>query len=419
MSETYNPYTNMLSVLQAAAETMGLEEKDYITLKYPERELKVSIPVLMDSGEVQVFEGYRVQHNTARGPAKGGIRYHHDVNMDEVKALAAWMSFKCAVVGIPYGGGKGGIIVDPKKLSSAELERLTKKFAQRIAPIIGPMKDVPAPDVNTNGQIMAWILDAYENITGDRAPAVITGKPLALGGSLGRAEATGRGIAILTRRMLEYYGAPATGLKVAIQGFGNVGGIAAKMLYEAGFTIVAVSNYYGGLYNENGLPIPELLALAEKDPQNFATYSTNGIQNIGSAEVLTVPCDILIPAALENQITAEVARNVKAKYILEGANGPTTVEADSILEEKGIACLPDILSNAGGVTVSYFEWVQNLHGYYWTEKDVNNRLEEVMDRAFDGIMQTAEKYKCSLRNAAYIVAVGRIVEAQKLRGLEG
>ena len=413
---TYNPYTNMLAVLEAAAKTIGLPEKDFVTIKYPERELKVSIPVQMDNGDIRVFEGYRIQHNTARGPAKGGIRYHQDVNMEEVKALAAWMSLKCAVVGIPYGGGKGGIIVDPAKLSSAELERLTRKFTQRIAPIIGPQTDVPAPDVNTNGQIMAWILDTYENLTGTKSPALITGKPLVLDGSEGRTEATGRGITILTKRILAHYGVSSTGLKVAIQGFGNVGGIAAKLLYNAGFTIVAVSDASGGLYKESGLPIPELLDFAAKTPHNFVNYNAQGVQHVGNAEVLTVSCDVLIPAALENQITEDTAKEVKAKYILEGANGPTTVEADAILEENGIVCVPDILSNAGGVTVSYFEWVQNLQGYYWAEADVNARLEDVMNNAFDNMVDVAKKYECSLRKAAYIVAVGRIVEAQKLRG---
>ena len=412
----YNPYLNMLAVLEDAATTMGMPQDDYISIKYPERELKVSIPVQMDDGSIKVFEGYRVQHSTARGPAKGGLRFHPDVDMDEVKALAAWMSLKCAVVGVPFGGGKGGIIVDPRTLSKAELERLTRKFTSRIAPIIGPHTDVPAPDVNTNGQIMSWILDTYETIKGEQAPALITGKPLDLFGSEGRTEATGRGLMLLTKRVLAHYGAKTTGLKIAIQGFGNVGGIAAKLLYEAGFTIVAVSDASGGVYRENGLDIPALLTHAEANPHTLANYNADGVQHMGSADVLTVPCDVLIPAALENQITAENAQNIQAKYILEGANGPTTVDADKILEANDVVCVPDILANAGGVTVSYFEWVQNLQGYYWTEADVNTKLEQVMDKAFDDMMQIVEEHQCSLRKAAYMLAVKRIVAAQKLRG---
>lgn len=412
----YNPYDNMLAVLDSAAKTMGLAQDDYITLHFPERELKVSVPVKMDDGSVKVFEGFRVQHSTVRGPAKGGLRFHPDVNIDEVKALAAWMSLKCAVVGVPYGGGKGGIVVDPRTLSAGELERLSRKFAQRIAPIIGPESDIPAPDVNTNGQIMVWIMDTYSHIAGRQSPGVITGKPLELGGSQGRTEATGRGLLLLTKRLLASCGAPSAGLRVAVQGSGNVGGIAADLLQKEGFTIVALSDSTGGIYAESGLNVPEILRFIEGKAHAIREYEAPGVKHITNEEVLTCPCDVLIPAALENQITAENAGSIQAKYILEGANGPTTVEADEILEQKGILCVPDILANAGGVTVSYFEWAQNIQGYYWTEADVNEKLKNVMDQAFDDMMAAAKQYGCSLRKAAYIVAVGRISAAQKLRG---
>lgn len=412
----YDPYNNMLTVLESAAKTMGLPPDDWETIKYPERELKVSVPVQMDDGSVKVFEGYRVQHSTARGPAKGGLRFHPDVDMKEVKALAAWMSLKCAVVGVPFGGGKGGVVVDPRTLSQGELERLSRKFAQRIAPIIGPETDIPAPDVNTNGQIMVWIMDTYSHLVGRHCPGVITGKPVELGGSLGRTEATGRGLLMLTQRLLAQQGLGGKGMKVAVQGSGNVGGIAAKLLFENGFHVVALSDASGGLYCEQGLDIPDILAFIADRAHTLSEYQAADVRHLTNAQLLACSCDILIPAALENQITAENAGDIQAKFILEGANGPTTVEADEILEKRGIICVPDILANAGGVTVSYFEWVQNTQNYYWTEADVNEKLQAVMDQAFDDMTAVAEKYDCTLRKAAYILAVERISSAQKLRG---
>ncbi len=418
MSKNYNPYKAMLEVLDKAANMLGLEEQDYVHLKYPERELKVSIPVEMDDGSIQVFEGYRVQHSSVRGPYKGGIRYHQDVDMDEVKALAGWMSFKCAVVDIPFGGGKGGVRVDATKLSKKELERLTRKYTTLLYPIVGPEIDIPAPDVNTNAEVMGWFMDTYSTLRGHLSPGVVTGKPVPIGGSLGRAEATGRGVMFVTREIANKLHLPLKGARVAVQGAGNVGGTAAKLLYKEGCKVVALSDVSGGIYSEEGLNIEEIVDfLTAERGRLLKDYDAPGLVRISNEELLTSDVDILIPAALGNQITEEIAPRIKAKIIVEGANGPTTVGADKILEENGIVVVPDILANAGGVTVSYFEWVQNLQHFRWEEEEVNRRLENIMIKAFNDVWSTAEKAGTSLRMGAYMVAVDRIVTASKMRGI--
>ncbi|NLN40756.1 MAG: Glu/Leu/Phe/Val dehydrogenase [Clostridiales bacterium] len=418
MSKNYNSYEAMLEVLDRAANMLGLEEQDYVHLKYPERELKVSIPVEMDDGSIKVFEGYRVQHSSVRGPYKGGIRYHQDVDMDEVKALAGWMSFKCAVVDIPFGGGKGGVRVDATKLSKKELERLTRKYATLLYPIVGPEIDIPAPDVNTNAEVMGWFMDTYSTLRGHLSPGVVTGKPVPIGGSLGRAEATGRGVMFMTREIAKKLHLPLKGAKVAVQGAGNVGGTAAKLLYREGCKVVALSDVSGGIYSEEGLNIDEIIDfLTAERGRLLKDYDAPGLVRISNEELLTLDVDILIPAALGNQITEEIAPRIKAKIIVEGANGPTTVGGDKILEDNGIVVVPDILANAGGVTVSYFEWVQNLQRLRWEEEEINERLENIMIKAFNDVWTTAEKAGTSLRMGAYMVAVDRIVTASKMRGI--
>lgn len=414
----YNPYENMLQVLNKAAGMLGLEESDYIVLKYPERELKVAIPVEMDNGSIKVFEGYRVQHSSSRGPCKGGIRYHQDVDIDEVKALSAWMSFKCAVVNIPYGGSKGAVKVDPKKLSKAELKRLTKRYTAMILPLIGPEKDIPAPDVNTSAEIMGWIMDAYSMFKGYTVHGVVTGKPVDIGGSLGRNEATGRGVMLVTREMLHRHGLPVIGTKVAVQGMGNVGGTAAKLLYNEGCKIVAVSDVSGGLYKKTGLDVNAISDFLKSDRNKLLKdYDEKDAKHITNEELLVCDTDVLIPAALENQINESIAKNIRARIIIEGANGPTTVEADKILEDKGIKVVPDILSNAGGVVVSYFEWVQNIQSLTWDEEEVNRTLEKIMIRAFNEVWDRALSHSTTLRMGAYMVAIDRIVKAKKIRGI--
>ena len=413
---TYNPYENMLAVLDEAASRLGLKEADYITLRYPEREMIVSIPVRMDNGEMKVFEGYRVQHNSARGPYKGGIRFHQNADLDEVKALAAWMSFKCAIVNIPYGGAKGGIKVDPSKLSREELIRLTRRYTTRILPIIGPDQDIPAPDVNTNGEVMGWIMDTYSMFKGHSVPGVVTGKPIEIGGSIGRTEATGRGVTIITRQCLEHLGMSYENSAYAIQGMGNVGGTAAQSLYDKGCKIVAVSDYSGGVYNENGLDIPAIRTYLSDKTKALIDYVSDDVKHISNDEVITCCCDVLIPAALENQITGENAAGVQAKVIIEAANGPTTVEADKILEEKGIVVVPDILANAGGVVVSYFEWVQNIQSMAWDLDEVNRTLKKIMNKAYDEVDAMSRDNKVTMRMGAYMVAINRICTAGKMRG---
>ncbi len=417
MSKKYNPYDNFLEVLEKAAKMLGLEQRDYIALKYPERELKVSIPVEMDDGSVRVFEGYRVQHSTSRGPCKGGIRYHQDVDIDEVKALAAWMTFKCAVVNIPYGGGKGAVKVDPRELSKNELKRLTRRYTAMILPLIGPEKDIPAPDVNTNAEIMGWIMDTYSMFKGYAVPGVVTGKPIEIGGSLGRREATGRGVMLITLEILKRLGMPVKGTTIAIQGMGNVGGAAARLLYEKGCRIIAVSDVSGAIYNDEGLNINHVLEFLDGGKRLLKDYTAENVKHMSNRDLLTCDVDVLIPAALENQITEDIARDVKARVIVEGANGPTTVGADRILEERGIKVVPDILANAGGVVVSYFEWAQNLQYLTWDEDEINRSLEKIIIRAFNEVWNAAGSKNTTLRMGAYMVALDRLVKAKKIRGI--
>jgi len=418
MKKTYNPYENMLEVLEKAAKLLELDENDYVTVKYPERELKVSIPVEMDDGHIRVFEGYRVQHSSSRGPCKGGIRYHQNVDIDEVKALAAWMSLKCAVANIPYGGGKGAIKVDPKELSKNELKKLTRRYTAMILPLIGPEKDIPAPDVGTNQEIMGWIMDTYSMFKGFTVHGVVTGKPLEVGGSLGRKEATGRGVMLMVRELLHRLGLPVLGTRVAVQGFGNVGGTAAKLLYEEGCKVVGISDVSGGLYKETGLDINKISKFIElNNGKMFKDYEEAGVKHISNEELLMCDCHVLVPAALENQITEEVAKRLQAKIIVEGANGPTAIEADRVLESKGVTVVPDILANSGGVVVSYFEWVQNIQSLTWDEEEVNRTLEKIMIRAFNNVWDTAKSKNTTMRTGAYMVALDRIVNAKKIRSV--
>ena len=390
-TKAYNPYENMIAVLDEAAEKLGLKPEEYETLKYPERELTVSIPVKMDDGTLKVFEGYRVQHNSARGPYKGGIRYHQNANPDEVKALAAWMSFKCAVVNIPYGGAKGGIKVDPSKLSRDELIRLTRRYTMRILPLIGPDQDIPAPDVNTNGEVMGWIMDTYSMFKGHSVPGVVTGKPVEIGGSIGRSEATGRGVTIIAEKCLTDLDMDPQKQTYAVQGMGNVGGTAAKILYDEGKKVIAVSDWSGGVMNKDGLDIPKILEFLSDRSRSLKDYEAEGAEHITNEELLTCDCDVLIPAALENQITEENAGAIQAKVIVEAANGPTTVEADKILEQRGILVVPDILANAGGVVVSYFEWVQNIQSMAWDLEEVNQTLKKIMMKAYKDVREMSQK----------------------------
>ena len=413
----YNAFENFLAVVDKAAKAVGMDEQDYIAIKYPERELKVSIPVRMDNGSIQVFEGYRVQHSSSRGPCKGGIRYHQDCDINEVKALAAWMSFKCAVVNIPYGGGKGAIKVDPSKLSKSELERLTRRYTASILPIIGPEKDIPAPDVNSNSQIMDWVMDTYSKMKGYTVPGVVTGKDLDVGGSIGRPEATGRGVMIITLQLLKKLGIDPKGVSIAIQGMGNVGSVAARLLYEKGCKIVAVSDVSGGIRNANGLDMQEVLAFIGNKQRFLKDYNADNVEHISNEELLETKCDVLIPAAMENQITKDNANKLQCKYIVEAANGPTAKEADEIIDKRGIILVPDILANAGGVTVSYFEWVQNLQALWWDLDEVNEKLEKIMVKAWNELDDVANKNHLSYRLAAYVVAIQRISRAKKLRGI--
>ena len=417
-TKTYNPYDNVQAVVKNAAAILGYSHDDYEAVLYPERELKVSIPVRMDDGSVHCFEGYRVQHSTSRGPAKGGIRYHQNVNIDEVKALAAWMTFKCAVVNIPYGGGKGGIICDPSKLSENELRNLTRRFTAMIAPIIGPDQDIPAPDVGTNAGVMGWIMDTYSMLKGHCVPGVVTGKPLELGGALGRHEATGRGVMLTTLNILNALDIPVEGSTAVIQGMGNVGSISAKLIHNAGLKVIAVSDVSCGIYNPEGLNIPEIIEyLSAKKGNLLKDYSADGISYITNEELLELKTTVLVPAALENQINAKNAKKIQAQVIVEGANGPTTVEADEILQKRGIVLVPDILANAGGVVVSYFEWVQNIQSVSWSEEYVNEHLKTIMDQAFQAVWDIAHEKDTTLRTGAYLIAVKRVVDAKNLRGI--
>ncbi|MCL2601380.1 MAG: Glu/Leu/Phe/Val dehydrogenase [Treponema sp.] len=414
----YNPYDNVVAMIRDAGEKLGYKESDYVATMYPERELKVSFPVRMDDGTVKMFEGYRVQHSSSRGPCKGGIRFHQDADENEVKALAAWMTFKCAVVGIPYGGAKGAVKVDPAKLSRGELERLTRRFTAMIAPMLGPERDIPAPDVNTNGEIMGWIMDTYSMLKGYAVPGVVTGKPIDIGGSLGRAEATGRGVMIVASEIMKKVGIPMKGARVVVQGMGNVGSVSARLLAEQGATIVAVSNKTGGIYKESGLDIANVLTFLDAQKERpFKEYNESGISHVSNDELLTLKTDILIPAALENQINADNAARIQAKMIVEGANGPTTVEADKILQKKGVIVVPDVLANAGGVVVSYFEWVQNIQSLMWDEDEINKTLSRIMLKAIDAVHEMHTKHNVSIRTGAYMVALKKLVAAKTTRGI--
>ena len=414
MSST-NAWINALEQLDNVAQRIHLEPNLHARLRQPRRALEVAIPVAMDDGSERVFTGYRVQHNLARGPAKGGMRFSSAVDEDEVKALAMWMTWKCAVVSIPYGGAKGGVTVDPKLLTPRELERLTRRFTAELLPIIGPEKDIPAPDVGTNAQVMAWMMDAYSSYMGYSVPGVVTGKPLSIGGSAGREEATGRGVAIVTREMARRTGLTLSGASVVIQGFGNVGGATAQILDEEfGCRIVGVSDARGAYYNPRGFDVQKLIASA---PVHGSLPAEIEGEKVAPAEFLSLPCDILIPAALENQITQSNAAQIRPKMIVEAANGPTTPAADVILRDNGVTVVPDILANAGGVTVSYFEWVQGRDEYFWSAEEVNNRLEKIMVNACVEVWTIAQREQVNLRMAAYISGVGRVAEAIRIRGI--
>ncbi len=397
-----------------AADALDLEDGLRRVLRVPKRQLTVNFPVTMDDGHVEVFTGYRVQHNLSRGPAKGGIRYHQNVDLDEVRALAMWMTWKCAVVNVPFGGGKGGVIVDPRKLSMHELEGLTRRFTTEISPLIGPDRDIPAPDVNTNAQVMAWMMDTYSMHHGYTISGVVTGKPISIGGSQGRADATGRGIVFCAQRAAEHMGMPFEGATVAVQGFGNVGEAAARLAHDHGAKLVAVVDVNGGAYRAEGMDPTQLkLHLQETG----STEGTPGTEPISNAQLIGLDCDILILAALENQVTAENAHTVKARIMAEGANGPTTPEADAILHRNGVLVIPDILCNAGGVVVSYFEWVQDMQSFFWTEDRINESLRQIMGVAFEHVQNSSEEHDVDMRMAAYMLAVSRVAEATRIRGL--
>ena len=414
VTDETNPMSAMLARYDVASRHLGLDAGMNRILSQPEYEISVSVPIRMDNGDVDVFTGYRVIHNTARGPGKGGIRFDTGVTPEEVKALAAWMTWKCAVVDVPFGGAKGGILCDPFRLSKRELERLTRRYTSRTMNTLGPDSDVPAPDVNTNEQVMAWLLDTYSMHAGQFTPAVVTGKPLALGGSRGRADATGRGCLIVIQEALDHLGMNMAGTTVAVQGFGKVGGVAARLLHEAGAKVVAIGDRSGAIYNPNGIDVHAALAWVK---HHALLVGFPGGDPIADEELLSLEVDVLVPAAMENVITSANAGNVSARIVCEGANGPTTAAADDILESNGVFVIPDILANAGGVTVSYFEWVQNRAAYHWSEKVVNERLAEIMQRAFGEVLRTSQERRVSMRTAAYCLGIDRVASAHRLRGL--
>ena len=407
-------FNAMLQEFDGAARLLGLDPGIWKILTNPKRQIIVSCPIQMDNGEIEVFTGYRVQYNITLGPAKGGIRYHPDVTLDEVTALAAWMTWKCAVAHVPFGGGKGGIVCDPTRMSRRELEALTRRYVAEIVDAIGPEKDVPAPDVNTNDQIMAWVMDTYSMHVGHTSTAVVTGKPIEMGGSLGRREATGRGVMIVTREAAKHLGLEIKGASVAVQGFGNVGSVSADLLSKIGAKIVAVTDWKGGVHNDGGLDIPKMLDYAK---QHKTIDGFPGGSSIDNEQLFGLDVDVLVPAALENQITMENAPLIRAKVVAEGANGPTTPDAHRLLHERGVFVIPDILANAGGVTTSYFEWVQDRHGYFWEEEEVNRRLEAKMVEAFHDVLDTSVRYKTDMRTAAYIVAINRVATVTRMRGM--
>jgi glutamate dehydrogenase (NAD(P)+) len=414
--EEMNVYQNAEARFEMAANKLGLEQGIYRYLKYPDKEITLYIPVGMDNGQLEVFTGYRVLHSTVRGPGKGGIRYAPDVSVDEVRALAAWMTWKCAVVDIPFGGAKGGIICDPRKMSRGELERMTRRYTAELSDWLGPERDVPAPDVGTNDQTMAWVMDTYSMHARQATTAVVTGKPIELGGSRGRREATGRGVMICVDKALNKLGMKKETTRVVVQGFGNVGSLAADLMHKTGYKIVGLADIGGGLYNEKGFDVPKVIEWVYTQKKALQDFPGGGAK-MSAREVLFQPCDVVIPAAIENQITEQNAHQVQAKILCEGANGPTTWQADTIIDSKGIFTVPDILGNAGGVTVSYFEWVQDRQGFFWRESEVNERLFDVMDRAFDEVVRYAETHRVNNRIAAYMLAIDRVATALKLRGI--
>ena len=407
-------FDDMLQEFEGAARILNLEPGIWKILTHPKRQIIVSCPVQMDNGVIEVFTGYRVQYNITLGPAKGGIRYHPGVSLDEVTALAAWMTWKCAVAHIPFGGGKGGVICDPTKMSRRELEALTRRYVAEIIDAIGPEKDVPAPDVNTNEQVMAWVMDTYSMHVGHTTTSVVTGKPLELGGSLGRREATGRGVMIVARESAKHAGFDIKGATVGIQGFGNVGSVSAQLLSEVGARVVAVTDWKGGVYHAGGLDIPKLI---EYVTRHKSVEGFPGAEPLTNDQLFTLDVDVLIPAALENQITMDNAPHLRAKVVVEGANGPTDPEAHRHLHARGVFIVPDILANSAGVTASYFEWVQDRYGYFWTEKEVNERLEAKICEAFNAVLQTSLKYQVDMRTAAYIVAIERVATVTRMRGM--
>jgi len=409
-----NPFEGMMSRFDRAAELLDLEPGIYKILRNPEKQLIVSVPVQLDNGEVEVFTGYRVLYNTSRGPAKGGIRFDMKVTLEEVKALAAWMTWKCAVVNLPFGGSKGGVICDPMSMSVGELERVTRRYTKGIISLLGPDTDVPAPDVNTNERVMAWVMDTYSMHVGRTENAVVTGKPVEMGGSLGRKEATGRGCMLVTREALEHLGLKMQGATMAVQGFGNVGSIAARLMSREGVKVVAISDRFGAFHNPNGIDVDAAIAYVNK---HRSLEGFDGGDAMDAEDLLTLDVDVLVPAALENVITTKNAPKIRAKVICEGANGPTTAAADPILDEKGVFVIPDILANAGGVTVSYFEWVQDRMGYFWSEADVNQRLAGIMTRSFQDVLQLSKQHKVNMRTAAYMVSISRVATVHRLRGI--
>lgn len=409
-----NPFEAMSERFDRAAQLLGLDPDLYAVMRVPSREIKVYIPVRMDTGHIEVFEGYRVQHNFARGPAKGGIRYAPDVTLDEVKALSAWMTWKCAVVNVPFGGGKGGIVCNPQQMSIGELERMTRRYTAELIDFIGPDKDVPAPDMNTNEQTMAWIMDTYSMHARHTVTAVVTGKPVPIGGSLGRREATGRGVLFCVNEAIKRYKLTPEKTSVVVQGSGNVGGLGAQLMHEKGYKVIGISDVGGGIYNKNGIDIPKALEYLQAN-KSFDGYTE--ADHVSNSELLEIECDVLAPCATENQITSENANKINCKILAEGANGPTTPKADKILYDNGVFVIPDILANAGGVTVSYFEWVQDRMGYFWREDEVNQRLEEKMVASFNELCHYADKHSVDTRMAAYMLAIDRVAYDTRMRGI--
>lgn len=409
------PFESMMERFRFAAEILNLNEGMFQYLATPVKQVIVSVPVVMDSGEIKVFEGFRVIHDNVLGPSKGGIRFAPDVTLDEMKALASWMTWKCSVVNVPFGGAKGGVRCNPNELSTSEMERLTRRFTTNLLEIFGPDKDIPAPDMNTNEQVMAWIMDTYSMNVQRTETAVVTGKPIILGGSQGRKEATGRGVITVTLAALNELGIMPNKCTVAVQGFGNVGSVSAKLIYEQGAKVIAISDVNSGYYNKDGINIPKAIAYSERHNRSLEGFE--GVEKITNEELLELDCDVLIPAAKEDQINRHNAGNIKARIIAEGANGPVTANADSILDDKDIMVIPDILANAGGVTVSYFEWVQDRQGYFWSEERVNRRLNRMMRNAFDNVFEVSEKYGITLRQAAYVYSIKRVATTLKMRGI--